>query len=258
MNRLPAFFFAHGSPMNALGTSPWSEMLRRTGSKLTGVQAILMISAHWYTRGTGVSFATHPETIYDFYGFPQELYRITYPAPGSPETAERVQNLIRSVPVLADPAMGLDHGAWSVLIHLFPDADIPVFQLSIDAGLTHEGHYRIGRELSVLREEGVLICGSGNIVHNLRAADFQNPRAEPAGWNVRFDEAIAEGLRSGNHETVLNYLSLGQDARLSVPTPDHLIPLFYILGSSHPKDPVSFIWEGYEHASLSMRSVRIG
>jgi len=258
MNRFPVLFIGHGSPMNAIETNAYTRRLGQLGKELPRPKSILMVSAHWYTKGTLVSVSEKPETIYDFYGFPPELYQVKYPAPGAPETGYLVTLTVKSCPVFVDTEMGFDHGAWSVLRHLYPEADIPVTQLSIDYSKSPAEHYVLAQELAILRDHGVLIIASGNIVHNLRAANFGNKNAPPFDWNVRFDKEIAQALEKVDHNRILGFEDLGQDAKLSVPTPDHFIPLFYTIGASQLGDAVTTIWEGYEHGSISMRSVMIG
>src|SRR5579863_8653451 len=217
--RLPVIFFGHGSPMNALG-GRYADVWRAMGAASPKPRAILMISAHWYVDGSAVTAMAAPRTIHDFSGFPEDLYRIRYPAPGDRALAARVAELIAPEPVAFDEDWGLDHGTWSVLIHVYPKADIPVVQLSIDRRQPPSFHYDIGRRLAPLRDEGVLIAGSGDVVHNLRAARLGGG-VTPHDWAVRFDNFVCRTLEHGPRETLVDYPALGQDAMLSIPTPDH-------------------------------------
>lgn len=254
--RMPALFIGHGSPMNGVDDTVYGRSWEELGKTLPRPKAICVISAHWLTRGTFVHVAEHPKTIHDFYGFPSELYDITYPAPGSPYFAEATQALIDGAVVERDLTWGLDHGAWIVLHKMYPDADIPVFQLSIDMTQGAAFHYALGKELQTLREHGVLILGSGNIVHNLRLVDF-SPTAPAFDWATRFDTEVAERIMKGDHEALINYETLGPDALRSIPTPDHYYPLLYILGCAHNDDSISFPTEGIDLGSIAMRSVLI-
>ena len=255
---LPALFFGHGNPMNAISTNAYTDAWSAIGHALPKPRAILSISAHWYVPGTGVTVSTAPRTIHDFGGFPRELYRVQYPAPGDPALARRVQALLAPLAVTLDEAWGLDHGTWSVLKHVYPAADIPIVQLSIDESRPASFHFEIGRKLAALRGEGVLIVGSGNIVHNLHAYAWGRHEPEPYGWAVRF-EAEARGLlASGDHDPLVAYEKLGRDAMLSIPTPDHYLPLLYVIGTRQGGDPISFPVEGVDGGSISMLSVRVG
>jgi 4,5-DOPA dioxygenase extradiol len=255
---MPAVFFGHGNPMNALRSNAYTESWRRLGQNITRPEAILAISAHWYIPGIAVSGNSAPETIHDFGGFPQELYQINYPAPGSPELARKVQKLLFPLDVHFDEQRGLDHGTWSVLCHVFPAADIPVVQLSIDESKSPEFHYETGQRLQSLRDEGVLIVGSGNIVHNLHAYAWGNENVQPFDWTVRFETEVRKKILEGKDRQLVDYKLMGNDARLSVPTPDHYLPLLYILGLRRKDELISFPVEGIEGGSLSMLSVRIG
>jgi 4,5-DOPA dioxygenase extradiol len=220
---------------------------------------VLCISAHWYLPGTAVTAMAQPRTIHDFGGFPRELYEVEYPAPGSPELARRVQSLLAPAAVeLDEESWGLDHGTWSVLGHVFPNADIPVVQLSIDETQPPEFHYELGKRLAPLRDEGVLIVGSGNLVHNLHTYAWGRHNIEPFDWAVRFEKLAVEHLLKGNHAPLVNYESLGRDALLSAPTPDHYLPLLYVLGSRQPSDEATFPVEGFDGGSISMLTVQLG
>ncbi len=255
---MPAVFFGHGNPMNAIQSNAFTEGWKRFGQSIPPPTAILAISAHWYGPDLAVSGSVSPETIHDFYGFPGELFEVTWPAPGSPELAERVRNLLLPVDLRFDAQRGLDHGVWAVLCHLYPKADIPVVQLSIDSRKAPEFHYEIGRLLQPLRDEGVLIVGSGNIVHNLRAYDWENENTSPFDWAVRFESVIRNFMLEGKDREVADYSSLGDDARLSVPSPDHFLPLLYVLGLRREYEQVSFPVEGIVGGALSMLSVKVG
>jgi len=255
---MPAVFFGHGNPMNAIQSNAYTEGWRRLGQSIPRPKAILAISAHWYGPETAVSGSLFPETLHDFYGFPRELFEVTWPAPGSPELAERVQQLLKPIDVRFDAYRGLDHGTWAVLCHVFPNADIPVVQLSIDERQPPEFHYETGRFLQSLRDEGVLIVGSGNIVHNLQVYVWGNKAVQPFDWANRFESAIRTLILEGKDRELAGYKSLGEDAWLSVPSPDHFLPLLYVLGLRLDNEQVSFPVEGIEGGALSMLSVRIG
>lgn len=255
---LPAIFFGHGNPMNAIAENAYSAAWRRIGGALPGPKAVLSISAHWYVPGTGVTVSTAPRTIHDFGGFPAELYRVEYPAPGDPELAERVRGLLAPVPIQRDTSWGLDHGTWSVLCHLYPDANVPVVQLSIDESKPALFHFEIGRRLAPLREEGVLIVGSGNLVHNLHAYAWGRRGSEPYDWAVRFETQARELILGGDHQPLIDYERLGGEARLSIPTPDHYLPLLYVLGARQPADAIAFPVEGIDGGSVSMLAVQVG
>jgi len=255
---MPALFIGHGNPMNAIEQSVYASAWSEAAASIPRPRVILCISAHWETEGTFVTDMPRPKTIHDFYGFPDELYQVQYPAPGSPELAERVRQLASSTHVHLDDAYswGLDHGAWSVLRRMYPEADIPIVQLSLDRSQPPSFHYGLGRELQALRGEGVLILGSGNLVHNLRLLQWDAPG--PHIWAVEFDRLAATLILSGEHGRLVDYTALGESARLSIPTNEHYLPLLYILGLQQPGDPVSFFAEGLPLGSISMRSVRIG
>lgn len=255
---MPAVFLGHGNPMNALQTNKFTESWRRIGAGLPRPEAILAVSAHWYTAETSVTTGRSPETMHDFYGFPRELFEVNYPAPGSPELAERVRELLLPLHVLPDGQRGLDHGVWSVLCHLFPDADVPIVQLSIDSTKEPEFHFETGRRLQPLREEGVLVIGSGNLIHNLRAYRWDEPNAAPFDWALRFESEARKLIGEGNGQRLVDFMRMGDDARLASPTPDHFLPLLYVLGLQRENEPVSYPVEGIEGGALSMLSVRVG
>ena len=257
-NLMPTIFFGHGSPMNALQNNAYTDCWAAIGRAIPRPIGILAISAHWYLPGSALTANLQPPTIHDFGGFPQALYDVEYPAPGSLELANRVQNLLTPIPVKLDEKWGLDHGTWSVLCHVFPEADIPVVQLSMDASQPPQFHYDLGKRLAVLREEGILVMGSGNIVHNLRAYAWGEEGAAAYDWAVRFDNQMREHLLNGDHAVLINYDRLGTDARLAIPTPEHYLPLLYVLGARQAGEQISFPIEGIEGGSISMLSVRIG
>ncbi|MBS1794168.1 MAG: 4,5-DOPA dioxygenase extradiol [Acidobacteria bacterium] len=255
---MPAIFFGHGNPMNALARNEWTDAWARVGREIPRPTAILCISAHWFIPETAVTTLERPRTIHDFGGFPRELFAYRYPAPGAPVLARRVAQLLAPVEVIPDTDWGLDHGTWSVLCHVFPDADIPVVQLSIDETQPAEYHYGLARNLAELRDEGVLICGSGNLVHNLHAYAWGRHVPEPLDWAQRFETTVRELILKGEHEPLIDYELLGRDALLSAPTPEHFLPLVYILALQRDGEPVSFPVEGFDGGSISMLSVRIG
>jgi 4,5-DOPA dioxygenase extradiol len=257
ITRQPALFLAHGSPMQAIEPGPYTAAWERIGATLPRPRAILVISAHWYVRGTAVTIAPRPKTIHDFYGFPPELYRVQYPAPGDPGLAARVQQLLAPVAVTGDTQWGLDHGAWSVLKYAYPHADVPVVQLAIDATLPPRAHYELGRALAPLRETGVLVLGSGNVVHNLRAMQLDAGDTAPQ-WAHDFNAAVRAALLAGDHEALIDYPRHGAAARMSVPTPEHYLPLLYVLGTQQPGEPVSLPVEGFQLGSIGMLSALLG
>lgn len=256
-DKMPVVFFGHGNPMNALQKNRYTEGWAAIGAQVPRPSAVLCISAHWYIERTATTINTAPPTLHDFGGFPPELYEVQYPAPGDPQLARRVQQLLAQQSAELREDWGLDHGTWSVLCHVYPQADVPVVQLSINATRDAAYHYEIGRLLAPLRREGVLIAGSGNLVHNLRTYAWGGPR-EPYDWAIRFEDAAKEKILSGNHKSLLSYEAMGRDAALSIPTPDHYLPLLYVLGASEPGDPVTFPIDGIEGGSISMLTVRFG
>jgi 4,5-DOPA dioxygenase extradiol len=257
-NPLPAIFFGHGNPMNALLDNVYTRAWRRIGEQTPAPKAILSISAHWYVPGTGVTISTAPKTIHDFGGFPRELYQVQYPAPGDPELARCVQQMLAPLPVGLDNSWGLDHGTWSVLCHVYPDANIPVVQLSIDETQPAAFHFEIGRKLAPLRDEGVLIVASGNVVHNLEAYAWGRHDPEPYDWAIHFEKTARDIMLAGEYKPLLAYEKLGRDAMLSIPTPDHYLPLLYVLGARQQGEAVAFPVEGIDGGSISMLSVQVG
>jgi 4,5-DOPA dioxygenase extradiol len=255
---MPAIFFGHGNPMNALRSNAWTTGWALIGRSLPKPRGVIAVSAHWYVRGTRVTAVERPATLHDFGGFPEELFRVSYPAPGDPALASRVARLLAPTPVSLAPDWGLDHGTWSVLTHVFPDASIPVVQLSIDRTQPPAFHYALGKRLEVLRDEGVLVIGSGNLVHNLEAYAWGDHPVEPYDWAVRFEELVKRLVLEGNHRPLLEFATLGTDAALSVPTPDHYLPLLYILGLQRESESVSFPVTGVDGGSISMLTVQVG
>jgi 4,5-DOPA dioxygenase extradiol len=255
---LPAIFFGHGNPMNAVLNNDYTEGWRRIGETTARPRAILSISAHWFVPKTGVTISTAPRTIHDFGGFPRELYRVRYPAPGDPQLARRVQEMLAALPVDLDDSWGLDHGTWSVLRHAYPAADVPVVQLSIDETRPPAFHFEIGRKLAPLRGEGVLIVGSGNLVHNLHAYAWGRHMPEPYDWAVHFESEAKSLLLAGETRPLIEYETLGREALLSIPTPDHYLPLLYVIGTRQQGDSVTFPVEGVDGGSISMLSVQVG
>ncbi|MCX6138591.1 MAG: 4,5-DOPA dioxygenase extradiol [Ignavibacteriales bacterium] len=257
-DRMPAYFLGHGNPMNALADNAFTRSLAALGSSFHHPpNAILVVSAHWLTRGTRIAVTEIPETIHDFTGFPPELYRVRYPAPGAPVVAREALALLTQFAAAEDSRWGLDHGAWSVLRHMFPDASVPVFQMSIDAHREPRYHYELAKQLTPLRSHGVVIIGSGNIVHNLSQVDLSNGAAA-APWAIEFDEDVRKSLTRRDDESLIDYERFGAAARLSVPTNDHYLPLLFTLGAAAKDEDVQFTFEGIEHSSLSMRCIKIG
>lgn len=255
---MPAVFVGHGNPMNALSHNRYTQGWSAIGAALPAKpRAILCISAHWYVAKTAVTAMERPGTIHDFGGFPPELYQVDYPAPGSPQFAAEVADLLGPIAVM-DTHWGLDHGTWSILVHMFPEADIPVVQLSIDETREAYWHYETARQLIPLRDQGVLILGSGNLVHNLHAYSWGRHDAAPFDWAVRFENTVRESLGEEKTETLIAYEKLGQDALLSAPTPEHYLPFLYVLAQRRKKELISFPVEGFDGGSISMLAVRIG
>ena len=253
--KMPVLFIGHGSPMNIVQDNAYTRDLAALGRTLPRPRAILVVSAHWLTEGSFVSPQEAPKQIYDFHGFPEELYRVKYPAKGSPALAQRASELASGIRPSAE--WGLDHASWAVLIHLFPKADIPVVELSLDLNMPPERHYQSGRSLVPLRDEGVLVIGSGNIVHNLRILDWEDVNARPYDWAARFDAEARRRLLERDHKGLAGYKRLPEAAR-AVPTPDHYLPMLYILGMQGDNECLAFTHEGFQNASISMRCFRIG
>jgi len=255
---LPAIFFGHGNPMNALLDNQYTRAWNNIGQQLPRPKAILAISAHWYVPETGVTITTAPRTIHDFGGFPRELYQVEYPAPGDPTLARRVQQMLAPLPVTLDERWGFDHGTWSVLKHVYPLADIPIVQLSIDETRPASFHFELGAKLAPLREEGVLIVGSGNLVHNLHAYGWGRHVPDPYDWAVRFEEQARQMMQAGEFNPLIQYEKLGRDAQLAIPTPDHYLPLLYVVSTRQGREEISFPVEGVDGGSISMLTVKVG
>lgn len=257
VQRMPALFVGHGSPMNGIEDNVYVQGWKTLGETLPRPTAILSISAHWLTEGTFVHTAKTPRTIHDFWGFPKELYDISYPCPGSPEYAESTRKLLLPRDIGSDTAWGIDHGTWIVLHRMFPQHDIPVFQMSIDLSRPASFHYELGKDLGALRKKGVLIMGSGNIVHNLGRIDFSE-NAKVFDWAEEFDREAEALIAKGDHASLIDHEKLGAAAQLAIPSPDHYWPLLYILGLQESGEEVSFPITGIAHSSISMRAVKIG
>lgn len=256
MARMPALFIGHGSPMNALEHNRYTETWRALGTTLPKPTAVLCISAHWLTRGLAVTAMPQPRTIHDFGGFPQALFDVQYPAPGSPALAARMRELLSPLPVAMDAEWGLDHGAWSVLAHLFPKADVPIVQLSLDATQPEAFHYAVGLQLTVLRDEGVLIVGSGNVVHNLRRLNMQTGAAYD--WATRFESFVRQAITARDHAALIHWQAQGSDAAQSIPTSEHYWPLLPVLGTQTADESASIVIDGIELGSISMMTMRVG
>lgn len=252
---MPVAFFGHGNPLNALDRNPYTEGWRAIGEAIGTPRAILAVSAHWYVPGVAVTTADHPRTIHDFGGFPRALYEVRYPAPGDPHLAHRVAELLAPLTVAGDSQWGLDHGTWAVLCHAYPDATIPVVQLSIDETQPPQFHYELGERLRPLRDEGVLIATSGNLIHNLHTYAWGKHPATPFDWALRFEARARALIVARTFEPLIDYEHWGSDAQLSAPTPDHYLPLLYALGASDANDLVSFPVEGIDGGSISMLSL---
>jgi 4,5-DOPA dioxygenase extradiol len=254
----PIIFIGHGSPMNALANNPFTLSLNKLKNLYPNPTAIVCISAHWMTKGTWVTHMEKPKTIHDFGGFPQKLFDVQYPAPGSPKTAELISKMVKSTKInLDDSNWGLDHGTWTVLKHVFPEANIPIIQLSLDLSEPPEYHLKLGQELFELRKKGVLIIGSGNIVHNLRTIKWEDD-AKPFDWAIEFDEKVKLDLEKRDIKSLVSTFSNTHAGKLSVPTPDHYYPLLYILGAMDKNDDLQFHYDGIELGSISMRTFSFG
>jgi 4,5-DOPA dioxygenase extradiol len=254
--RMPAIFFGHGSPMNALDDNVYTRAWEQLGASIPKPKAILAVSAHWTTRGTAVTAMAAPKTIHDFGGFPQALFDMRYPAPGDPAVAARVRDLLKPVEVQLDHSWGLDHGTWSVLVKAYPHADVPVLQVSIDATQPAAYHFALGQRLSALRDEGILLIASGDVVHNLRTMQWGSNAA--FDWATRFNDKVRDCLLGGDVAQLVDYEQWGQDAQLSVPTPEHFQPLLYIAGAKREDEAVSIAIDGIEMGSISMLTAVVG
>ncbi len=258
--RMPVIFIGHGSPMNALADNAFTRRLAAWGRELPRPTAILSVSAHWLSQGaTGVTVQTRPKTIHDFGGFPQALFDIEYPAAGHPALAREAIGAVKQTPVIATEQWGLDHGTWSVLKHLYPKADVPVFQLSIDYDKPAAFHHAVGRDLAALRDQGVLVMGSGNVVHNLRATDRGTPDGPKASrpWAQSFDDAVKAALAGRDDRALIGYEKL-EGASTAVATPDHYFPFLYALGAAAPGERAKTVYEGFQSGTLGMRCLQFG
>ena len=257
--KMPVLFLGHGSPMNAIEENQFVDGFRNLAKTLPRPNAILCISAHWYINGTKVTAMKMPPTIHDFGGFPQELFAVQYPAQGSPELANEVKQLLSPAMIELDQKWGLDHGAWSVIKHLYPKADVPVIQLSIDYSKSLEYHFELAKQLGSLRDKGILIIGSGNIVHNLRLVDWQNFDKDNYGldWAIEAKETINQWLLNGNFEPIINYNQQIRAVQMAAPTPDHLLPLIYALGLMEKSEAITLFNDKMVAGSLSMTSLKI-
>lgn len=256
-DRMPVLFLGHGSPTNAIDDSEYTRALEVAAKDLPRPAAIMVVSAHWIADATLVTCGENPRTIHDFLGFPEELYHVTYPAPGAPSHARAVLELTKLAQVQCDLNWGFDHASWAPLRHMFPKADVPMFEMSLDITKPPGFHYSLAAHLEPLRHHGVLIVGSGNIVHNLGRMQRETD-SEPYPWAVEFDEIVRAKLLAADHDALVDYKRLGPSAQLAVPTPDHYLPMLYALGLQLPEEPLSFIHEGFQNASVSMRCFRIG
>ena len=253
--KMPVLFVGHGSPMNAIEDNEFSRAWTEAGKALPRPRAILCVSAHWVTRGTLVTAMEKPRMIYDMYGFPKELYEVKYPAPGAPGLADQVRRIIKKTEVGLDQEWGLDHGTWSVMSRLFPGADVPVIQMSLDADLSIEKHYEAAAQLKELREEGVLVISSGNIVHNLQMVQFRDFAYD---WASEFDGRVRDWILAGDHQPLINFHEQGEAARMAINSGEHYVPLLYSLALQEKGEKISFFAEKVWGGSVSMRSLRIG
>jgi 4,5-DOPA dioxygenase extradiol len=253
--QLPVLFVGHGDPMNAIRQNEFTQSWQLVGKSMPKPTAILCISAHWETQGTFVTAMQKPKTIHDFYGFPKELFDVEYPAPGSPELADETKRTVKTTNVALDNEWGFDHACWSVLKHIYPQSDVPIIEMSLDHYKSPQWHFDLARELSPLRKKGVLIIGSGNIVHNLRMLDWNSPGG--FDWAIEANEKMKNLILNGAVKELVDYHALGQEVQLSVPTPEHYLPLLYIMGLQESQEEASFFNDKTVMGSLSMTSVKI-
>lgn len=257
--QMPVLFIGHGSPMNGILDTEFSRRWSKMATEIPTPKAVLVVSAHWFTRGTKITAMDFPRTIHDFGGFPDELFAVQYPAPGFPQLAKETSELITTTQVELDHDWGLDHGTWTIIRHMYPDANIPVLQLSIDYTKGGQFHYELARELVALRKKGVLIVGSGNMVHNLRMVAWN--RLDDTGfgfdWAITANELFKSLILSGDHKALMNYSALGKEAQLAIPTPEHYLPLLYSLALQSPSDTIDFFNDQLVGGSLTMTSVKI-
>lgn len=257
---MPVLFIGHGSPMNGIEDSEFSRRWTKMAKEIPRPKAVLVISAHWFTKGTRITAMDFPKTIHDFGGFPQELFDVQYPAPGHPVLAKETADILHSANVALDHDWGLDHGTWTIIRHMYPEANIPVLQLSIDYTKGPQYHYDLAKELHSLRKKGVLIIGSGNMVHNLGmvAWDKLNDPGYGFDWAIKMNDKFKELIQSGDHQPLIDYRNLGREAMLAIPTPEHYLPLMYTLGLKNNKDDVAFFNDKAVGGSLTMTSVKLG
>jgi 4,5-DOPA dioxygenase extradiol len=257
---MPVLFIGHGSPMNGIEDNPFSQRWKQLAADIPKPAAVLVISAHWFTRGTRITAMPFPQTIHDFGGFPQALFEVQYPAPGSPELASEISESVKATQVVPDHDWGLDHGAWTVVRHMYPDANIPVLQLSIDYSRPPSFHYELAKELMHLRKKGVLIMGSGNMVHNLRMLAWDKLDMPEYGfdWALELNNKFKKLIEAGDFNPLIHYETLGPEARLAIPTPEHYLPLLYTLGLKRPREEASFFNDKAVGGSLTMTSVKLG
>jgi len=257
--KMPVLFIGHGSPMNGILENAYSQGWAAMAKSIPTPKAVLVVSAHWETKGTFITAMDNPKTIHDFGGFPRELYAVQYPAPGNPQLAAETASMIQSTPVGLDHEWGLDHGAWTVVRHMYPDARIPVLQLSMDYTKSPQYHYDLARELHELRHRGVLVIGSGNMVHNLRMVAWDKLNLDYGfDWALQINDRFKELIADGDHGRLIKYQQLGREALLAVPTPEHYLPLLYTLGLASTNDEVTFFNDKPVGGSLTMTSVKIG
>lgn len=258
--KMPLLFLGHGSPMNAIEDNEFVKGFRNVSSEISKPKAILCISAHWETKGTQVTAMSNPKTIHDFGGFPKELFNVQYPAPGDPILANETKGIIKKTEVLLNESWGLDHGAWSVIKHMYPDADIPVVQMSLDYNKTPQYHYELAKELASLRSKGVLIVGSGNMIHNLGMIAWNKMKEDNYGydWAIEANEKMKLLILNGNHSELIDYQGQGKSFQLSIPSPEHYLPLLYILALKEENEKIDLFNEKMIAGSLSMTSLKIG
>lgn len=259
-SKMPVLFLGHGSPMNAIQENQFVQGFRTMGNSIEKPKAILCVSAHWETKGTKVTAMEHPRTIHDFGGFPPELFAVQYPAPGSPELAQETQRMVQSTSIDLDDHWGLDHGAWTVIKHMYPDADVPVVQLSLDYAKTGQEHFELAQQLDALRRKGVLIVGSGNIVHNLGLIAWDKMKGEPYAhdWAQEANDKMKAYMMDGNFQALIDYRKQGKAFDLAIPTPEHYLPLLYTLALKDSKDEITIFNDEPVGGSLSMTSLKIG
>lgn len=253
MTQNPVLFIGHGSPMNIIADNSHTADMKKLRQQLPEPEAILVVSAHWLTRGTRITAGINPEQIYDFYGFPKTLYEVIYRSPGSVEISEKICDTVGSGLISPDKQRGIDHAAWAILKHIYPEQTIPVLEMSLDIAMDPEYHFETGQKMAQLREMNILVIGSGNIVHNLHEVDF-NENADPFPWALDFDTAVKKHLESKEFDSLINYTRLGKNAMRSVPTSEHYLPMLYILGMISDDEKISFVHESMQNGSISMRS----